>query len=696
MQGEEYMKAQMKAIGAVAVVAALALVAVSGITYSWFSDSENSEITVSTGIVKVDTKVTDVGNAGSYIENLKVNQKLPEAMALTNLISNAEDKLDLNFSYEVQFTNSVSAKYYIVATTDNEQLITNLELTSADVIIGTVTALDEGSSSEPSKVATIDVKITIDLSNKNMGKSGSISIRNEIYQQGAPVYEIQKTVANSTDFSDAMTDSRTAEVKLPAGDFSFLSSFSRTGDVVEKKIVGSGSDSKVDINQIPAAEGAKHLLFARGNNLTFENLSIKMSDYDFDGIVCNDIVFKNCVINGQLTLYSNAKFIDCTFNSISKYNVWTWGAKEALFDNCIFNNAGKAVLFYGSGSDGSTLTIKDCSFNAEKAAFSSSITNLSCAAIEIDSFYGKDFVLNTEGNTIDSDYSGEWRIKNHVGKITVNNVEYNTTAVDSKVLTIDGKTVIKIGSDSYTLAYVSNDLEVLLSQNIEDIVVNLMVDNLSFDIMPYQDKPMGGTSTKTITINGNGKTMYFNNTNSDWNNVYSAGKLFLNNVTMDNKGYNADGGPWNSHDITFNCDVEMNNVVFTNAIALSKVSVLNNVKVSDKSATGDTYVVWICAGADVTMDNCIIDGRSDAGHLNRAIAIKDEYLEDGGADTKLTITNSTISSDKYAAILVTNSGKTTTISLSGNDISNTQDSTNAVWYDAGSIISITGGTSKQR
>ena len=391
MQGEEYMKAQMKAIGAVAVVAALALVAVSGITYSWFSDSENSEITVSTGIVKVDTKVTDVGNAGSYIENLKVNQKLPEAMALTNLISNAEDKLDLNFSYEVQFTNSVSAKYYIVATTDNEQLITNLELTSADVIIGTVTALDEGSSSEPSKVATIDVKITIDLSNKNMGKSGSISIRNEIYQQGAPVYEIQKTVADSTDFSDAMTDSRTAEVKLPAGDFSFLSSFSRTGDVVEKKIVGSGSDSKVDINQIPAAEGAKHLLFARGNNLTFENLSIKMSNENYDGFVCNDIVFKNCVINGKLTLYSNAKFINCTFNNDADYSIWTWGAKEALFENCIFNSGGKAILLYGQAM--TSLNVIDCIFK-DNGLFSDK------AAIEIGDDYHSHFTLNVVNATV--------------------------------------------------------------------------------------------------------------------------------------------------------------------------------------------------------------------------------------------------------------------------------------------------------
>ena len=45
------MKAQTKAIVASVVVIALALSAVSGITYSWFSDTEQSQIDVSTAKV---------------------------------------------------------------------------------------------------------------------------------------------------------------------------------------------------------------------------------------------------------------------------------------------------------------------------------------------------------------------------------------------------------------------------------------------------------------------------------------------------------------------------------------------------------------------------------------------------------------------------------------------------------------------
>ena len=48
------MKAETKMIVAAAVVAALALTAVSGITYSWFSDSESTEVTINAAKVDMD------------------------------------------------------------------------------------------------------------------------------------------------------------------------------------------------------------------------------------------------------------------------------------------------------------------------------------------------------------------------------------------------------------------------------------------------------------------------------------------------------------------------------------------------------------------------------------------------------------------------------------------------------------------
>ena len=234
-----------------------------------------------------------------------------------------------------------------------------------------------------------------------------------------------------------------------------------------------------------------------------------------------------------------------------------------------------------------------------------------------------------------------------------------------------------------------------LSANEEVINVALSEDT-TFDVKPYDQKPMGGDKTKVITINGQGHKLTFHNTNNDWNNVtWGDAKLVIKNAVIDNSGYNADGGTWNSHNITFKGNVELENVTFTNAVAIEGTAVLKNVSISDKSATQDTYMLWIVAGSDVTLDNCTIDGVSSVGKANRAIAIKDQYVTDPGM-TKLTINGGKISSNKYAAVLVTSAGGAD-ITMTSVDISGTQDTANAVWYDGvGDNITVRGCSKKAR
>ena len=54
------MKAQTKALMASAVVTVLALSAVAGVTYSWFSDTETSDITISSAKIDIDGEYTGV------------------------------------------------------------------------------------------------------------------------------------------------------------------------------------------------------------------------------------------------------------------------------------------------------------------------------------------------------------------------------------------------------------------------------------------------------------------------------------------------------------------------------------------------------------------------------------------------------------------------------------------------------------
>ena len=254
-------------------------------------------------------------------------------------------------------------------------------------------------------------------------------------------------------------------------------------------------------------------------------------------------------------------------------------------------------------------------------------------------------------------------------------------------------TVIK-AEDGKTVDEVANEK---LSANEEVINVALSEDT-TFDVKPYDQKPMGGDKTKVITINGQGHKLTFHNTNNDWNNVtWGDAKLVIKNAVIDNSGYNADGGTWNSHDITFKGNVELENVTFTNAVAIEGTAVLKNVKISDKNATQQAYMLWIRAGSTVTLDNCTIDGKSNvAGIKNCAIAIKEQYLTAPIGMTKLTINGGTISSDEKAAVLVTSAGGAE-ITVTSVDISGTQDVVNAVWYDGtGDNITVSGCSKKAR
>lgn len=87
------MKAQAKAIVASLVVIALALTAVSGVTYSWFSDTENSDIDISTAKIDIkgeftESSVTGAGaGTGAEGENHTVATPTGNNLKIQNLIA---------------------------------------------------------------------------------------------------------------------------------------------------------------------------------------------------------------------------------------------------------------------------------------------------------------------------------------------------------------------------------------------------------------------------------------------------------------------------------------------------------------------------------------------------------------------------------------------------------------------------------
>ena len=242
-----------------------------------------------------------------------------------------------------------------------------------------------------------------------------------------------------------------------------------------------------------------------------------------------------------------------------------------------------------------------------------------------------------------------------------------------------------------------NDTELesaLKDPNAKQIVVNLTGD-VTYDVAAWANEAMGGEKTDYIMINGNGHTITFNQTDSDWNNIVTNGaKLIISNAKITNSGYN--NGPWNRHDLNFACEVELNNVVSDKALALKAGATLNNVTINDAN-TEDTYAIWIQPnGQTVTLNGCTIDMLDCTD--GRGIKIDEQYISDP-AKVTLNVSNTTFKTEEKSAILV-KSAAGADVNLSNVTITEVAaDSVNHVWVDEASasyadLVVVTGGDKK--
>lgn len=247
-------------------------------------------------------------------------------------------------------------------------------------------------------------------------------------------------VANGSALADVINaTTESSYIALDAGEYKMPS----VGGNKEVTIVGT-KDTVIDMTL-----GA----YMDQSTVAFEGVTIKGSRGKANGNGSDDaafytpnVTYTDCTFEGPFAVgRDGAKFIRCTFNNLGNDYVWNM-ACDTVFDSCTFNSDGKALLLYAHGTDSgdemTTVVVKNCVFNATQKAYAGAVTNQQCAAIEIQN-YGCGFNLTTSGNTYDSDFSGEWRIKTYNTRsplytITINGTEYTTTALDGKLMTVTG------------------------------------------------------------------------------------------------------------------------------------------------------------------------------------------------------------------------------------------------------------------
>ena len=168
--------------------------------------------------------------------------------------------------------------------------------------------------------------------------------------------------------------------------------------------VGDGTQTVDVASKATSAEGGM-LNYQRGSTFTFENLMIQGGEGNFDGIVCDELVYKNCTIKGKLTIYGKATFINCVFENdmANQYSIWTWGGTDVTFEGCTFNTNGKAILLYGQATEAkpTNLVVKNCTFNDRKNGAAGK------AAIEIGNDYNATYTLTVENATVNGFADGK-------------------------------------------------------------------------------------------------------------------------------------------------------------------------------------------------------------------------------------------------------------------------------------------------
>lgn len=224
---------------------------------------------------------------------------------------------------------------------------------------------------------------------------GYRSVKTEYEGKEAWKVEEIPAVATHEDFNSAITSASagvSATIKLASNMTAVLDNgIANEGDKSRNiTFVGDGTQTFDVITKATNAEGGM-LNYQRGSSFTFKNMSIKAGEGNFDGVVCDELVYENCTITGKLTLYGKATFVNCVFENTmaDQYSIWTWGGTDVKFDKCTFNTNGKAILLYGQATEAkpTNLIVTNCTLNDRKNGAAGK------AAIEIGNDYNATYNL---------------------------------------------------------------------------------------------------------------------------------------------------------------------------------------------------------------------------------------------------------------------------------------------------------------
>ena len=393
----------------------------------------------------VEYVVLKVSNAGSLALKYKLGINIANEVGSTN-VYNKEFKLSDYIRFAVldgdKTEGSVDRDALVAAATDSKLIKegytaeNHLMATGTDnsqkvvtlVVWMPTTVGNEANHKKDATAPSIDLGISV-VATQDTVESDSFGTQ---YDKNATYPVI---VSNQQQANDAITNATDKKVNISIASGQTITLDNGIANEGDKSrditFSGNGSQTVDTITNAVSAEGGQ-LNYQRGSSFTFENLTIQAGEGNFDGIVCNELTFKDCTIKGKLTLFGKATFINCVFDNTmaNQYSIWTWGGTDVTFENCTFNTNGKAILLYG-GADGknpTNLVVNNCAFNDRNSGAAGK------AAIEIGNDYNATYTLTVNNATVNGFADG----KNTGSKLWANK---NSMDAAHLTVTIDGNKV---------------------------------------------------------------------------------------------------------------------------------------------------------------------------------------------------------------------------------------------------------------
>ena len=393
----------------------------------------------------VEYVVLKVSNAGSLALKYKLGINIANEVGSTN-VYNKEFKLSDYIRFAVldgdKTEGSVDRDALVAAATDSKLIKegytaeNHLMATGTDnsqkvvtlVVWMPTTVGNEANHKKDATAPSIDLGISV-VATQDTVESDSFD---EQYDKDATYPVI---VSNQQQANDAITNATDKKVNISIASDQTITLDNGIANEGDKSrditFSGNGSQTVDVVTNAVNAEGGQ-LNYQRGSSFTFENLTIQAGEGNFDGIVCNELTFKDCTIKGKLTLFGKATFINCVFDNTmaNQYSIWTWGGTDVTFENCTFNTNGKAILLYG-GADGknpTNLVVNNCAFNDRNSGAAGK------AAIEIGNDYNATYTLTVNNATVNGFADG----KNTGSKLWANK---NSMDAEHLTVTIDGNKV---------------------------------------------------------------------------------------------------------------------------------------------------------------------------------------------------------------------------------------------------------------